>query len=117
MSALREIKTQKKEVSLAEQVKNASKYALLVTIALFGGTLIWTILCLSIGVALHRDFMTNYRTFAKDAVYVPLAKILNDTIYILSVYTVITSTILSPTFLTESGITSENQPLLHLLLV
>lgn len=117
LSALRDQKSKKKELSTAHIISQMVCYILVTMSACLSGVLAWSLLCLALGYKLHRDFMANYRTFSKHSVYVPLAKLLDTAVYLLTVFAVVTKTVLRPGLLAKSGITYETQPIVYGILV
>lgn len=79
--------------------------------AIMSGALPWTLVCLLSGVLVHRRVMMNQRTFAKDAVYVPLAKLLDSATYALSLLCVCDIHALRPGLLDQSGLTTYSYPI------
>ena len=77
------------------------------------GMLAWTIFCLILGALYHRRMIMEHRTFAKDAIFVPLARLLDSSLYAMALFMMCTFDALRPGLLVESGVTAETYPIIQ----
>lgn len=80
---------------------------------ILAGSLFYTFFCVLLGALLHRRMMSEYRTYAVGAVYIPLAKILDSGIYILTLLASCPYIVLRPGLIYASN---QDMPILENLL-